>query len=447
MSKVAIFRGQSRALLRIGLPLIGSHLAQLAISITDTAMLGWYDVRLLAGQVLGASLFFIVLMVGAGFGWAVMPMVAAAQDARRIRRVARMGLWVSGLFGLAAMGVFLFTAPLLTALGQEPDLARLAATYLGVAGWSILPALLVMVLKSYMAAREMTRAVLAITVLTALANGGLNYLLIFGSLGAPELGLTGAALASLVSTGFGFAVMVVWVLRTCPEHDLFRHFWRIDAEALNEVIRLGLPIGITNLSEVGLFAAATVMMGWLGEIPLAAHGIALQITSAVFMIHVGLSNAVTIRAGQAYGRGDAVALRQGAWTALALALAVAALTAVLFWSLPEMLVGLFLGPGELGREQVIAAGRGMLAAAALFQLVDASQILALSLLRGVHDTRVPMLLAAVSYWLVGVPASYGLGLGLELGGAGVWLGLAVGLALAAGLLMARFWGVSVRRIG
>jgi MATE family multidrug resistance protein len=188
------------------------------------------------------------------------------------------------------------------------------------------------------------------------------------------------------------------------------------------------------------------MMGWLGTVPLAAHGIALQITSVIFMIHLGLSNVATVRAGQAHGRGDGTGLRDGARVVLGLSASVALATMALLLLVPDPLVGVFLAPDDPDRAEVIAIGRQLLAAAALFQLVDAAQVQALGLLRGVQDTRVPMVIAALSYWAVGVPVSYLLGFPLGLGGPGIWLGLASGLALAGVFMLVRFWGWSVRQI-
>jgi MATE family multidrug resistance protein len=197
---------------------------------------------------------------------------------------------------------------------------------------------------------------------------------------------------------------------------------------------------------MGLFAASSVMMGWLGTLPLAAHGIGLQITSAIFMVHVGLSNVATVRAGQAIGRDDGQGLRDGARTVLAVSGVVAFFTVIVFLSVPGLLIGLFLDPVDPLRAEVIAIGRRLLAAAALFQVVDAAQVLSLGLLRGVQDTRVPMMIAALSYWAVGISASYLLGFTFGLGGAGVWLGLALGLALAGVFMLWRFWGWAVRKV-
>lgn len=444
------YRRHARAVLALGLPLVGSHVAQFAITLTDAAMLGWYGVEALAAEVLGGTFFFVLFIFGSGFAWAVMPMVASARAAgheAQVRRVTRMGGWASLLFGFAVLPLMIFSEPLFLALGQEPQISGLAGQYLKIMGWGILPALLVMVLKSYLAALERTQVVLWITVAAVGLNIAVNYLLIFGRWGFPEMGVRGAGVASLMVNAASFVALAVHAALATPEHALFQRLWRPDREALGAVFRLGWPIGITNLAEVGLFAASSVMMGWLSTLPLAAHGIAMQVTSVVFMVHLGLSNAATVRAGQAHGRGDGPGLCDGARVVIALSALVAGLTVVLFLAVPEFLIGLFMSPAEPDRAGVIAIGTGLLAAAALFQLVDAGQVMALGLLRGVQDTRVPMILAALSYWAVGVPASYVLGFPLGLGGVGVWLGLAVGLALAALFMMVRFWGWSAQGVG
>ena len=447
MQQALTYRQHARAILGLGLPLVGSHLAQFAITLTDAAMLGWYNVESLAAGVLGGEMFFVLFIMGSGFAWAVMPMVAAAQGAgegAQVRRVTRMGLWASLLFGCLALPLLLFTEEILLALGQTDEVARLAGEYNCINGWAIWPALLVMVLKSYLAALERTRVVLSITLLAAAVNAVVNYILIFGNFGAPEMGIRGAAVASVTVHLVSLVALVIYVIRATPEHALFKRLWRPDGEAFGRVFRLGWPIGITNLAEVGLFAASSVMMGWLGTLPLAAHGIALQAASVAFMMHLGLSNAATVRAGHAHGRGDLAGLRAGAGVVIGLSTLAALGTVVVFLTLPEAIVSVFMRPDEPDRAAVLALGTGLLAAAALFQLVDAGQVIALGLLRGIQDTRVPMVIAAITYWGIGIPASYVLGFTFGLGGVGVWLGLATGLALAAIFMMTRFWGYSAR---
>ncbi|MEM1005388.1 MAG: MATE family efflux transporter [Pseudomonadota bacterium] len=450
MSTTMTFPGHFRAIAILGLPLIGGHLAQFAIGLTDTIMLGWYGVEALAAVTLASSYFFVLFLFGAGFSWAVMPMVATAaakDDETSIRRSTRMGLWLSLLYSALVIPLLWWSYPVLIALRQEPQVAATASEYLRVAGWGLFPALLVMVLKSYLAALERTQIVLWITVIAAAVNAVTNYVLIFGNLGAPEMGVLGAAIASIVTQVVALIAVVIYAVRVLPGHSLFRRFWRPDWEMFGRVLRLGVPIGLTTLAEVTLFATSAVMMGWLGQVPLAAHGIALNLASATFMVHLGLSNAATIRAGNALGRQDRAHLERGAIAVTGMSLIVSVLTIILFLTCAEPLISLFMEPDDPQRGQILAIGVGLLAMAALFQLVDGAQVIALGLLRGLQDAKVPMIMAALSYWAIGIPASYYFGFVRGMDGIGVWLGLVLGLACAAVLLMARFWMRSVRAVG
>jgi MATE family multidrug resistance protein len=435
-----------RAVLVLGLPLIGGHLAQIAIGVTDTVMLGWYGVEALAAVTLAATYYFVLFIFGSGYAWAVMPMVAslaAEGDEIGLRRATRMGLWLSTGFALLSLPAMIWSEPILRLMGQGDALAKDASTYLAIAGPGILPALLVMCIKSYLAALERTQVVLWITLASAVVNGLVNYALIFGNWGAPELGIRGAAIASLSTQLVSLIGVVLYARLSLPQHALFQRLWRADPQMLLRVFKLGWPIGLTALSEVGLFAASAVMMGWLGTVPLAAHGIAVQLASITFMVHLGLSNVATIRAGNALGRQDPWHMDRGARVVTCLSLVFAAATIVLYLAAPEPLLSLFMQEDEPERLRILAIGVGLLAMAALFQLVDGAQVIALGLLRGVQDTRMPMIYAAVSYWVVGVPCSYLLGFTFGLEGIGVWLGLVVGLALAAVLLSVRFWAVTL----
>ncbi|MDG4647603.1 MATE family efflux transporter [Roseibacterium sp. SDUM158017] len=441
-----------RATLRIGVPLIGGQLAQILIQLTDTVMMGWYGVEELAAVALGASYFHVILILGMGFALAVMPMVAAAasnDDAVQVRRVTRMGLWLGIAFGLLILPVFWFSGAILLAARQVPQVAQDAQTYLRIAGLAILPGVLALVLRSHLSALERPRVVLWAWLGGAVLNAGLNWVLIFGNLGAPELGITGAALASLGTNWLIFGVLAVFAARArgLSEYTLFARFWRPDREAFVSVFRLGWPIALTLLAESGLFVATMLMMGWIGTTELAANGIALQIISVTFMVHVGLSSAATVRAGRAWGRADRPNLRLAAVAALGLSAAMVALTIALLVGFPEPLVGLFLDPGDPLRPAIVTLGAQLLFVAAFFQLADAAQVMALGLLRGVQDTRMPMVYAIVSYWLVGMPLAYVLGFTLGLGAPGIWWGLVAGLGLAGGSMIARFWTGAVRGAG
>lgn len=444
------YPAHTRAILSLGLPLIGGHLGQVAISVTDTVMLGWYGVDALAAQTIAGSYFFVLFLMGSGFAWAVMPMVAsyhAEGDEVSLRRATRMGLWLSIGFAALAMPLMLWAEPILLALGQTELVARNGADYLAIAGWGIFPALLMMTFKSYLAALERTQIVFWFTALGALTNGLCNYALIFGNWGAPEMGIAGAALASVATQIVMLLGAVIYGVCILPQHEILKRLWRPDFEMLLRVFKLGWPIGLTLLSEVGLFASSAVFMGWLGTVPLAAHGIALQLASITFMVHLGLANVATIRAGNAFGRHDLDHLVRGAKTVIVMSLLMALATVVLFVAVPEPLIGVFMKSDEPARAEILTIGVVLLAMAALFQLVDGAQVVALGLLRGVQDTRVPMVIAAVSYWGIGIPFSYVFGFVLDWGAVGIWLGLVVGLAAAGGALMLRFWRVTVPSLG
>ncbi|MGC8203238.1 MATE family efflux transporter [Aliiroseovarius sp. PTFE2010] len=442
MRNPSTYRRHAHALIVLALPLIGSHLAQFAIHMVDTVMLGWYGVEALAAAVLANGFFFIFFIFGCGFGFALMPLVPAAiargEDAE-VRRVTRMALWWSFAYAVLMVPVMLSAERILLVLGQEPRLAELGGDYLGVAVWGLIPSLGVNVLKTYLSALERAGIVLWATLMAVVLNAVLNYAFIFGNLGAPELGMRGAALASVLVELATFIVVGIVAVRLRPEHALFARFWRADPDALRQVFAIGVPIAVTTVAEVGLFVCVAVLVGWIGTVELAAHGAALQIASLMFMFHLGLSNAATIRMGQALGRSDVRAVWQGAIVTMVIAMMFVVVAIVLFLGLPAPLIGLFLDPASPARDEVIAVGVSLLGLAALFQLADAGQAMTIGLLRGLQDTRVPMWMALFSYWGVGMPTAWVMGFPLGWGVQGIWGGLITGLSCAWILLGWRFW--------
>jgi len=436
------YPGHIKAVLVLGLPLVGGHMAQMSIGLTDTIMVGWYGAEALATVTLANTLFFTLFLFGCGFAWAVMPMVAtfaAESDNQKVRRATRMGLWLSAMFCVCMFPLLWWSEAVLGLLGQTPVIAEQAQLYLRVLAFGLLPALVTMTLKSYLAALEKTQVVFWVTVVAVPYNALANYALIFGNFGFPELGIQGAAIASLSTHVFSMLVVVGYILVFVPEHSLFQRLWKPDNDMLAQVFRLGWPIGLTSLSEVGLFAASAIMMGWLGTIALAAHGIALQLASITFMLHLGISNAATVRAGNAYGRRDWPHMARGGRVVLGMSVVCSLATILVFVVFPVPLISVFLDPDDPARADIISAGVILLLLAAIFQLVDGAQVVALGLLRGVQDTGIPMVLAAISYFGLGLPSAYVLGFVLDWGGPGVWSGLVLGLAAAAVLLNHRFW--------
>ncbi len=438
------FRAQARAVLGLGLPLIGSHMAQFGLHVTDTIMLGWYGVLDLAAGALGATVFFAFFTFGSGYANAVMPMVATAaarDDETDVRRATRMGLWLSILYALLVLPIFIGAEPILLGLGQEAEVSALGGAYLAIVGLGLAPALMVMVLKAYLAALGRTQVVLWVTVAAVFVNIFFNWVFIFGNLGVAEMGARGAAVASVLVQLFTLGVMLAYAawLPALRHYALLVRFWRPDWAALRAVNALGLPIGLAMLAETGMFAASAVMMGWLGAQTLAAHSIALEITAMFFMIHMGLSNAATVLVGRARGRRDMPGLRAAARASVIISMAVAVTTMGIYLVLGEVMVGAFLSPDDPERAVIVPLGVTLLWVAAIFQLADGGQAMAMGLLRGIQDTKVPMVIAAISYWLIGIPAGYALAFLAGLQGVGLWLGLVVGLSVAAVALMLRFW--------
>lgn len=427
----------------LGVPLIGAQLAQIAINVTDTVMVGWLGAPELAAVVLATQTFFLFYIFGSGFALAVMPIAAQARgrkDVRGVRRSTRMGMWVILAYGALAMIPLWMTESILLALGQAESTAALAGEYMRVAQWGLFPGLLAMTFRSYLSALERAQIVLWTTVAGTLLNIFLNYIFIFGNLGAPRLGVVGAAFASLGTNLLMFLLLLAYsvVKSELRQYQLMVRLWRPDWQAFFDVLKLGWPISAMILAEVGLFSGASVMIGWIGTVELAAHGIALQLAGIAFMFPLGLSNAATVRVGNAYGRGDLVDLGRAGIIATGLAVAITAMFAVVFWSIPHVLIGFYLDQHNPDASDVLLHAVPLLAVAAAFQLVDGLQAMGAGLLRGLKDTKVPMVYAIVSYWVIGMTSGYFLAFHAGLGAVGVWWGLALGLAVAAVLLNWRY---------
>ena len=438
------FRRHVGRTLVLGLPLVGSLLAQILIMVTDTLMLGRYSVEALAAGALATTVFHALFILAAGFAIAAMGAAADAVgrgDERTVRRTARMGLWLSLGAGLAAMPVLWFSEPILLLAGQLPRTAGDTKDYLRIAMLAMVPALLTMTLRSHLSALERTRIVLWTTLAAAVLNFGLNWLLIFGNAGAPEMGIRGAAWASVFSHAAMAGLLALYAARgpDMARWELFRNLWRPDWEILVRLFRLGWPVGLTLVSESALFTGTALMMGAIGSVPLAAHGVVMQVAAATFMLHLGISQAATVRVGRFAGQGNVVELRRAALAALALSGVAVALSVVVYLGAGRWIVAAFLDSDDAQTPAILTLGVALMGVAALFQLVDGAQVMALGFLRGVQDTRWPMVLAAISYWGVGIPASLLLGFTFGFGPVGIWLGLVIGLAVASVLLMVRFY--------
>ena len=434
------FFGYIRCLFLLSLPLIGGHIAQILIGVGDTLIVGRYSTEALAALVLGTTVFFIIFIFGAGFSFAAMALVSTANtegNTLKIRRITRMALWLSLAFGFLVSPFFVFSEKLLLLLGQELNLAVLASEYLIYSGIAIFPALSSSVLRCYLAGMEYVKVTFYISIIAVLLNLLINYLLVFGMFGLPELGIVGAGIATVFVNLFMLISFVIYAKIKLPQHKLFVRFWRLDRGVIGLVLEMGSAIGITNMAEAGLFSASSIMMGWVGQLELAAHGIALQLASITFMLHLGLSDAATIRVSSALGKKNKHEIINECLAALIISLGLSSLAILIFLGFPKLLISAFLNSEEVNANLIVEIGISLLALAALFQLVDGGQALAIHLLRGLHDTTMPMYLAVISYWIIGLPSGYIFCFYYNFGAQGIWSGLVIGLGFACLFLFMR----------
>jgi len=430
----------------LGLPLAGSQLAWMGRSLTDVVVLGWYGPESLAAGGLGANYFFMTYIFGLGVVSAVLPLIAqslgegGAGQVRAVRGAVRQGLWVAIALAVPAMLLCLAAGPAFLAMGQDPAIATEAGHYVLAAMPGLLPAFAVAALRGFMASLSRGRPVLLVSLAALPANAVLDYGLVFGAWGLPELGAVGAGLASTAVEYAMLAALVTIVLadRQFRRYAIFGRFWRADWPMFGQLLRIGVPIGITLLLEVGIFSAGAFLMGFFGVTALAAHQIAVQCAAVTFMIPYGLSQATTVRVGLFAGRRDAAGALRAGKAGTASALAVMALMAVMFWLAGGPIASLFLDLSAPGAPAVAEMAAVYLSIAALFQIVDGAQVAANGALRGLKDTAVPMAIVAVGYWAIAFPLALYLGFELDLRGEGLWWALATGLAVAAVTLTARF---------
>lgn len=443
-SRDSSWAGHLRATFALGIPLVGAQLAQMAIHTTDVILVGWLGTTELASVVIATQVFFIVFIFGTGFTSAVIPLVAQAlghHDKVGVRRAVRMGLWVVIAYCALMAPILWLSEPILLALGQAPDVAANAQSYLRIAQWGMFPALGLFAIRSFVTGLEKGSIVLYVTLGMFAMNFVVAYLTIFGHFGAPQLGIHGAALAAVCANLTGFIIIIAYVQmhEATRAYEIFVRFWRPDWPIIREVLVLGLPISFTILAETSLFAAASLLMGMIGKLELAAHGIALQLASIAFMIPLGLAQVATVRVGLANGRGDDLGVKRAGIAVLVVSVVFAIVGSILYAAFPYFWGGLFLDTTQPDAAAVLALAAPLIVIAGAFQLVDGLQAVGAGLLRGLKDTKVPMILALIAYWPIGFVCAYVLAFPLGLGGKGVWFGFVLGLAAAAIFLCVRFW--------
>ena len=412
------------------------------VSVCDSVMVGnQYGVGTasLAAISVGVSTTNVLIIMGIGLSMGAVPLVATAagrHDEPALRRLLVSSVWLCTLAGLALAGLSELLPRVMPHLGQAPAVVAMAAPWVRVVGWSLLPLMVFQGFREFAEGLGLTRQAMWLSIGANVVNALLCYAFIFGHWGAPQMGLIGSAWATLISRVLMAALMAAYVLRAArlrPYRATAAEWLRPHAAALRRLVALGGPIGGQMMFEMGAFAFSALMIGWLGAVQQAAHQIAINVAGVTYMAASGIAAAATIRVGNLRGAGDLPAARQAGFAAYWLTFGFMGAMGILLISTRHLVPYIYISD-----PQVVAQAATLLLIAALFQVSDGLQVVGLGALRGLEDVKVPSIVALLAYWVVALPLGYFLGFKMHFGAPGVWTGLLVGLSIVAGVLLLRF---------
>lgn len=445
MTELLSYKDNFAKTLKIAYPVMLSQIGHILVGIIDSLMVGQLGPEPLAASSFANSVFSVFLMFGIGLSFGITPLVAQAdgkQDEGTITRVLRQGIIlciVAGLVLFLGLWLVYYALPY---LGQTEQVVTLGEPYYLIIAGSIIPLIIFQSFKQFAEGLSVTKQMMFITIGANLLNVAFNYVLIFGHLGFPELGLNGAGWATLISRIFMMMAACWFVFKGRPFTRFRDGFKLLKAKAgyFKPMLQIGIPAGTQFLFEVGAFSMAAVMMGWLGDKELAAHQIAIGLVALSYMAATGISAASTVRIGNLIGRSDGTNLFRTGNANFALSLFVMSACAVIFVLIHDIVPGFYIDDGE-----VIRIAGSLIVIAGFFQLSDGVQVVGLGNLRGMSDVKVPTVITLVAYWGLAMPVSYVFGFMLGFGPEGIWYGLLTGLTTAAILLYFRFRRLSKKK--
>lgn len=439
------WRAELAALTRLAGPLVGANLLQMGVYAIDVVFVARLGTVEFAAATLGVFVFSLIMWALMSMSTACAPLIAAELGRRRhavreVRRSFRMALWLAFFAAVPFSVVMLMGEQILLLAGQDPQVAARAGAFLDILVLALVPSLFAAVMRTAAAALGRPGWAMGVTAM-ALGLGLLaNWLLVFGNAGFPALGLEGSALASVIVSVAMMLAYAAILLRdpVLRKWRLFGRWWRPEWPRMWEILRLGIPIALTVTMEGALFGGASVLMGLIGVTEVAAHAVALNIAALAFQVPLGIAQAATIRVGLGFGARDPEWVARAGRVALVAGIGFMVVTATLMWLAPRPLIGIYIDTDAAGEAAVVGLAMRLLVIAALFQLFDGAQAVAAGVLRGLQDTRVPMLIAGVSYWGVGFGTAVLFGFALGRGAVGVWLGMLTGLIVVSALLLWRW---------
>lgn len=430
-------------MLKLAVPVVIIQVGMMAMGVVDTIMVGHISAQALAAVALGNLYFFTLAVFAQGTLMVLDPVVAqavGAGDQPAIARAVQRGVIIAVALSIPAVILLASASPIFTFLKQPSEVIPLAAAYAVRSAPGTFPFLLFVVFRQSLQSMGRTAPIVGAIVGANLVNGALNWVLIFGHLGFPAMGVVGSAWATTISRLL--LVLGLWVAARRQLNPLLLplrpEIWQV--EPLRRMFRLGIPIGAQHVLEFGAFALVALMMGWMGTREMAGHQVAINLAALTFMVPLGVGDAASVLVGQAVGRGDPEGTRGAARAAFVCGVTFMSLTGAVFLSIPEQLARLYSQDLE-----VIAVAAMLIPIAGVFQVFDGVQVVAGGVLRGLGDTRAPMIANLLGYWVVGIPVSIYLGFEKGLGPAGLWWGLVLGLALVGGSLLLRVRNRVARR--
>ncbi len=436
---VSSYRSHFRETLTLALPIVVGRLGQMTTGLADNIMVGRLGAAPLAGASFSIGIFMIIVVFGVGMSLGVTPLVASSHGEGRFERMPSYitnGLSLNVLIGILLCGLAFGLSPFMRSMGQPPEVAELAIPYFRILGASMVPFMVFLLARQYAEGLSLTKYAMFITLAGNALNILLNWFLIFGNWGFPELGLNGAGWATLSArTAMGGAMLGYLFIPSVAKR--FNVVWEqvsLSLDVMKRILRLGGPIGLQLTFELSAFSGAAILVGWIGTKPLAAHQIALILTATSFMAASGFAASGTVRVGHQRGARNLPELRRAGWSIFLLVGGFMLLTSLAFLLFREGLPRIFIQDPE-----VAAIATGLLVVVGIFQLPDGLQVVGISNLRGLGDVWGPTLIAFTAYWVCGIPAGYLLAFKAGWGAIGVWMGLLVGLSVAAILLNVRFF--------
>ncbi|MGE5497770.1 MAG: MATE family efflux transporter [Syntrophothermus sp.] len=432
------YKSHIKATLSLAYPVMIGQLGHVMMGVIDSLFVGRLGPAPLAAVSIASGIFFLIFVIGLGITFAISPIVAIAVGSGKKEQYSSIlanGLFVNIIAGLVLISILFTGSYFINYLNQPPEVAAMAAVYLRIISFSILPLMLFQTYRQFIEGFSIMKPAMFIAIGANVINAVGNWLLIFGNLGFPEMGFQGSAFATLI-TRIGMAAAMIWYMRSSErfrDFSLRFTFHSLDRQLIRKILSVGISSGFQYFFEVGAFSAAAIEIGWIGTTQLAAHQIALNLASVSYMAASGISAAGAIRVGTAFGKMNIVEIRRAGFSAILLSAGGMMLSGIFFVLFRGVLPYLYISD-----QSVVAIASTLILYAAFFQMSDGTQVAGLGVLRGLTDVKMPTLTTFISYWILGLPSGYILAFKFGMGAEGIWIGFIVGLTASAIMLTTRF---------